>query len=157
MDIRSRLVEEWGLERFEEIADRSFTALEPDEQILLRDILGKRLQNETYREILVRVISSQWVDYLTEIEALRVSIGLEAYAQRDPLVQYKSKASEMFQGLLEEIRMGVITRVFTYQPRKDAGIAAGRERPMVEVSADGEDPPVQQDNDEKPKKKRRRH
>ena len=38
-----------------------------------------------------------WVDYLTQVEALRVSIGLEAYAQRDPLVQYKGKASEMFQ------------------------------------------------------------
>jgi preprotein translocase subunit SecA len=156
-NIRSQLVEEWGLERFEEIADSPFPALQPDEQILLRDILGKRLQNETYREILVRVISSQWVDYLTEIEALRVSIGLEAYAQRDPLVQYKSKASEMFQGLLAEIRMGVITRVFTYQARKDASVAVARERPMVEVSADGGDPPVQQDESQKRKKKRRRH
>jgi preprotein translocase subunit SecA len=57
------------------------------------------------------------VDYLTRIEALRVSIGLEAYAQRDPLVQYKAKASEMFAQLVEDIRGLVISRVFAYQPR----------------------------------------
>jgi len=39
------------------------------------------------------------VEYLTQMEALRVSIGLEAYGQRDPLVQYKSKAFELFQTL----------------------------------------------------------
>jgi preprotein translocase subunit SecA len=48
---------------------------------------------------------------------LRVSIGLEAYAQRDPLVQYKTKASEMFAQLVEDIRGLVISRVFAYQPR----------------------------------------
>jgi preprotein translocase subunit SecA len=57
------------------------------------------------------------VDYLTRIEALRVSIGLEAYAQRDPLVQYKAKASEMFQQLLEDIRGLIVSRAFTLQRR----------------------------------------
>jgi preprotein translocase subunit SecA len=58
------------------------------------------------------------VDYLTRVEGLRVSIGLEAYAQRDPLVQYKSQASELYQQLLEDIRSQVINRVFAYQPRR---------------------------------------
>jgi len=48
---------------------------------------------------------------------LRVSIGLEAYAQRDPLVQYKARASEMFSQLVEDIRGLVVSRVFAYQPR----------------------------------------
>jgi preprotein translocase subunit SecA len=67
---------------------------------------------------LLQAITEQWVDYLTRVEALRVSIGLEAYGQRDPLVQYKSQASEMFQGLLSDIRSLVISRVFAYQPRR---------------------------------------
>ena len=62
-------------------------------------------------------VEASSLDYLTRIEALRVSIGLEAYAQRDPLVQYKSKASEMFTQLVEDIRGLVISRVFAYQPR----------------------------------------
>ena len=46
------------------------------------------------------------------MEALRTSIGLEAYGQRDPLVQYKSRAVDMFRGLLGSIRAGVIARLF---------------------------------------------
>jgi preprotein translocase subunit SecA len=72
---------------------------------------------EVFRSVLLGVITELWVDYLTRVEALRVSIGLEAYGQRDPLVQYKSKASEMFQNLLGEVRSGVIDRVFRYLPR----------------------------------------
>jgi preprotein translocase subunit SecA len=67
--------------------------------------------------LLLAATSELWVDYLTRIEALRVSIGLEAYAQRDPLVQYKARASEMFAQLVEDIRGLVISRVFAYQPR----------------------------------------
>jgi preprotein translocase subunit SecA len=79
--------------------------------------LGRRVQGQIYRQVLLGAISELWVDYLTRVEALRVSIGLEAYAQRDPLVQYKSQASQMFQNLLAEIRAGVIGRIFLYQPR----------------------------------------
>ncbi len=70
------------------------------------------------------MISDLWVDYLTRVEALRVSIGLEAYAQRDPLVQYKGRASEMFQQLLADIRIGVISRLY-YFPPAPAGAFTG--------------------------------
>jgi len=86
--------------------------------------LGRRVQTEIYRQVLLGAITELWVDYLTRVEALRVSIGLEAYAQRDPLVQYKSQASEMFQNLLGEIRAAVISRIFLYQPRTFAAAQA---------------------------------
>jgi len=81
------------------------------------DALGARALSEVYRQLLLGVITELWVDYLTQMEALRVSIGLEAYAQRDPLVEYKSRASALFQVLLSDMRSGVITRMFTYRPR----------------------------------------
>jgi len=80
--------------------------------------VGRQVLNQVHRQLLLQAITEQWVDYLTRVEALRVSIGLEAYAQRDPLVQYKAQASEMFQGLLSDIRSLVISRVFAYQPRR---------------------------------------
>ena len=58
------------------------------------------------------------MEYLTKVEALRISIGLEAYGQRDPLVQYKGRASEMFQQLLEDVRGLVIGRAFAARPRR---------------------------------------
>ena len=80
--------------------------------------VGRQVLNEVHRQLLLRAITEQWVEYLTRVEALRVSIGLEAYAQRDPLVQYKAQASQMFQGLMADIRSLVIGRVFSYQPRR---------------------------------------
>ena len=54
------------------------------------------------------------------MEALRVKIGLEAYAQRDPLVAYKTQASEMFQGLFSNMQRDVVNRMF-----KSRGIYKG--------------------------------
>ncbi|MGB7875458.1 MAG: hypothetical protein WBL25_13825 [Anaerolineales bacterium] len=80
--------------------------------------VGRQVLNQVHRQLLLQAITEQWVEYLTRVEALRVSIGLEAYAQRDPLVQYKAQASQMFQGLMGDIRSLVISRVFAYQPRR---------------------------------------
>jgi preprotein translocase subunit SecA len=90
---------------------------EPD-RALLTDAIGKYVLNEVHRQLLLSAFSELWVEYLTKVEALRVSIGLEAYAQRDPLVQYKGRASEMFQQLLEDVRALVIGRAFAARPRR---------------------------------------
>ncbi len=85
---------------------------------VLVDAIGKYVLNEVHRQLLLSAFSELWVEYLTKVEALRVSIGLEAYAQRDPLVQYKGRASEMFQQLLEDVRGLVIGRAFAARPRR---------------------------------------
>jgi preprotein translocase subunit SecA len=118
--IQSRLVNLLGQERFDQISAQHLDALDGEESQAVIDALGWFDQNEATRQLLLSVISDLWVDYLTRVEALRVSIGLEAYAQRDPLVQYKGRASEMFQQLLADIRMGVISRLFTFRPRPQA-------------------------------------
>jgi preprotein translocase subunit SecA len=112
--------------------------------------VGRRVQSQIYRQVLLGAITELWVDYLTRVEALRVSIGLEAYAQSDPLVKYKSQASEMFQTLLADIRAGVIGRIFLYQPR---GAAA-----QVETAADSRsEPAVVTVPEQSTDKKRKRH
>jgi len=90
---------------------------ESDREALVQ-ALGRYVLNEVHRQLLLNAITELWVDYLTRVEALRVSIGLEAYAQRDPLVQYKAQASALYQQLLEDIRGMVINRIFAIQPRR---------------------------------------
>jgi preprotein translocase subunit SecA len=112
--------------------------------------------NEQFRYILLSVISEQWIDYLTRVEALRIAIGLEAYAQRDPLVQYKSRASEMFQQLLADIRYAVISRMFTFQMRRSVATPveheeSGSQSAPAEQTESTEKASVRKD------KKRRRH
>jgi len=118
--LKARLRERMGEETFARVCDQPVSMLTEDERAIVEDELGWFDQNEAARQLLLSVISELWVDYLTSVEALRVSIGLEAYAQRDPLVQYKGRASEMFQKLLADVRMGVISRIFTYRPRSQA-------------------------------------
>ena len=90
---------------------------ESDRESLI-DAIGKYVLNEVHRQLLLSAFSELWVEYLTKVEALRISIGLEAYGQRDPLVQYKGRASEMFQQLLEDVRGLVIGRAFAARPRR---------------------------------------
>ncbi|MGZ9224253.1 MAG: preprotein translocase subunit SecA [Anaerolineales bacterium] len=122
---------------------------ESDREALVESI-GRYVLNEVYRQLLLSATSELWVDYLTRIEALRVSIGLEAYAQRDPLVQYKGRASEMFTQLLEDIRGLVIGRVFAYRPRRV-------EITPVETSATPSTAAQTTETESSKKRKRRRH
>jgi preprotein translocase subunit SecA len=101
----------------EERLNEPISSLRESDREALIDSIGKYALNEVHRQLLLSATTELWVDYLTRIEALRVSVGLEAYAQVDPLVQYKIKASEMFTQLVADIRGLVISRVFAYQPR----------------------------------------
>ena len=98
--------------------NEAVSTLSESDRALLVASIGKYVLNEVHRELLLSAFSELWVEYLTKVEALRISIGLEAYAQRDPLVQYKGRASEMFQQLLEDVRGLVIGRAFAARPRR---------------------------------------
>ena len=82
----------------------------------IKDHSGGRIQNEICRMVILRAITDQWVHYLTEIESLRVRISMEAYAQRNPLVVYKTRAAELFSELLKNIRRAVVERIFITAP-----------------------------------------
>ena len=89
-------------------------AAQNDERIVYA--FGHQVQNVIYRHILLRAISDLWIEHLTQMEALRVSVRMEAYAQRDPLVQYKNQSTDRFRDLLSDIRLGVISQMFRLQP-----------------------------------------
>jgi len=155
--VQEQIVESFGSERAAELQSLKADDLNEEEKEKLAAILGRRIQNGIYRHILVTTISELWVDHLTKVDALRVSIGLEAFAQRDPLVQYKSKATEMFSELLSEIRAGVISRMFLLQPRR-AGMTQSNDRnaaPAIDVSTTAPSSAAAQSTDQK--KKRKRH
>ncbi len=100
--------------------------------------LGRQLAHGLHRQLMVIVSGQLWVDYLTTIEALRTSISLESYAQRDPLIAYKSKAFEQFQQLLIDMRAGVVSRLFTYRPRTMNEVRAEVERQPVASGKGGQ-------------------
>ena len=125
--LREIIRKEIGDDIFEKYSYQNLDTVPDDHKDNIRDLLGRSVVSNIYRDLFLRVISELWVEYLTQMEALRVAIGLEAYAQRDPLVQYKNRGFEMFQHLMEDMRVGVVNRIFTFQPRNLDRIQAGFE------------------------------
>ncbi len=131
-----------GENAYEQVLTQPLSSLTSEEREKVIDAFGRRALTEIYRQLLLSVITELWVEYLTQMEALRVSIGLEAYAQRDPLVQYKSRAFSLFQELLGNMRMGVVSRMFTYRPRDMSAVQSTvtrLEEPEMDVSGDIEE------------------
>jgi preprotein translocase subunit SecA len=119
-DIDSELVNMFlryiGLPHVRALLDVPLGSLDADARALMRDFLGDRVMLEIQRRVMLAFVSRLWIDYLTEMEDLRQGIGLEAFGQRDPLVEYKRRAYQMFQQLIQSIRHAVIERVFALEP-----------------------------------------
>lgn len=64
------------------------------------------------RHIILHTIDTQWQDYLRGMDALRQGVGLRAYGQRDPLVEYKKEAFIMFGDLMDSIKEEIASAVF---------------------------------------------
>jgi preprotein translocase subunit SecA len=111
-DWQRRVIAVIGDSVFDRIKGQPVGEIEQGVRTEVMDVIGRFAQNRLYRELLLSSISELWVEYLTQVEALRVSVRMEAYGQRDPLVQYKGQASEMFGNLLSDIRAGVIDKMF---------------------------------------------
>ena len=63
---------------------------------------------EAERVVLLKVIDRKWMDHIDDMDQLRQGIGLQAYGQRDPLVEYKMNAYEMFENMTESIKEDTI-------------------------------------------------
>jgi preprotein translocase subunit SecA len=114
---RQKLEDRFGAEGWNNLKTKTLGQLDAQQDSEALALIGERELTEAHRAILLRAISEHWIEYLTKMEALRVSIGLEAYGQRDPLVQYKAQASQMFSQLIQDIRTQVVNRMFNLQPR----------------------------------------
>ena len=63
---------------------------------------------EAERVVLLKVIDRKWMNHIDDMDQLRQGIGLQAYGQRDPLVEYKMNAYEMFENMTESIKEDTI-------------------------------------------------
>jgi preprotein translocase subunit SecA len=78
---------------------------------------GSDLMREIERAVVLQVVDTRWKDHLDAMDSLREGIGLRAYGQRDPLIEYRNEAFEMFQGMIEAIQEDVSTYVQRVTPR----------------------------------------
>ena len=64
------------------------------------------------RDILLRVVDNQWIDHLHNIDMLKDGIGLRAYGQKDPLIEYKKEAYDLFNKMMFEIQSNTVKYLF---------------------------------------------
>ena len=81
-----------------------------------REIFGEQM-SELERVIMLRVVDTLWMDHLDEMEQIKREIGLRAYGQHDPVVEYRTVASELYDGLLESIKRDTVKYVLSAMPR----------------------------------------
>jgi preprotein translocase subunit SecA len=120
-------------EIFEVILEYADTAYDEKEAEVSSEVM-----RQIERYLMLQVIDRLWVDHLTAIDDLRQGIGLRAYGQRDPLVEYRSEAFNMFQGLLAAIRHDISHAIYHIavqrEPPKPVAPPLQTNREPVEVT-----------------------
>jgi len=70
--------------------------------------LGSEVMRELEKAVMLRIIDEKWMDHIDAMDQLRNGIGLRAYAQKDPLIEYKFEAFEAFQSMVYSIKEDVV-------------------------------------------------
>ena len=133
--------EEWNLKALTEFANNTLDArgefaVKDDElDTIDKDEIKNRLmeigkkryaeQEETFgasmreleRVVMLRVVDTLWMDHLDEMEHVKREIGLRAYGQHDPVVEYKMVGSELYAGMLDAIKRDTVRYVLFARPR----------------------------------------
>ncbi len=86
------------------------------------EMLGSDLMARLERYAVLSVIDEKWKEHLREMDDLKEGIGLRAYGQKDPLLEYKSESYGLFLTLLEQIRNEVVAFCFKFWPQAPAEV-----------------------------------
>jgi preprotein translocase subunit SecA len=74
--------------------------------------LGPDTMRHVERALMLRIVDDKWMDHLDAMDQLREGIGLRAYGQKDPLIEYKIEGFEMFQNMINTIQDEVVRYIF---------------------------------------------
>ena len=80
------------------------------------DLIENGLMRELERSFLLQKIDSSWKEHLQQMSTLRETIGWRGYGQKDPLVEYKNEAYDLFINMTRDIRHSVVYLIFRSQP-----------------------------------------
>ncbi|MBK6765795.1 MAG: preprotein translocase subunit SecA [bacterium] len=78
-------------------------------------LLGEELFRDLQRQAILRVIDMKWKDHLYGMDGLKEGVGLRAYGQKDPLIEYKKEGFKLFQAMLDEVNVDALRIIFSYR------------------------------------------
>ena len=99
-------------EMIEELTEDAITRYDAKEQEL-----GEEIMREAERVILLRSVDENWMTHIDAVDQMKYGIGLLAYGQKSPIVEYKFQAFQMFEDMNKTIQDEAVRRMFTVQLR----------------------------------------
>ena len=149
-DLEEFLLSNFGLASdIKNIVDKDKTLLPEAIADIVKDSAKKYFQdkyldiNDTKllleKQVMLQVLDVHWKEHLAEIDHLRQSIGLRAYAQKNPKNEYKREAYAMFEDMLDQINKETVRVLFTLQLTSPEQITQSNNNPKEELELKKED------------------
>ena len=131
-------------EKLKKIAEDLYDAREKE--------MGEQTMRELEKAIMLRVVDSKWMDHLDAMDALKEGINLRAYGQKNPLVEYKFEAYEMFEEMIESIKRTVVTFLYHIQVTYSAPVPQAEDHLQSAKEVHEESKPVSREDIERDEK-----
>jgi preprotein translocase subunit SecA len=112
---------------------RGRLCLDADTLDTVKDESGAGYSDRLLSLVMLNVIDEKWKDHLYDLDHLKASIGFRGWGQKDPLVEYKKEAYEMFVDLMKDIRKTVSSLFF----RAQIAPAPAQQRPAARLQYSG--------------------
>ncbi len=98
------------------------------------EMIGPELMARLERFAVLSVIDHKWKEHLREMDDLKEGIGLRAYGQKDPLVEYKTEAFKLFVELLTQVRDEIVSFAFKFFPQTADEVQEKKKRPVGRIT-----------------------
>ncbi len=102
-----------------------------------KELFGEEVYAEVQRSVLLRSVDRHWMEHIDVMDDLKESIGLQSYAQRDPVVEYRLQGSDMFDEMVADIRAETVRMILSVVPRTQPIKREQVAKPLKENLTDG--------------------
>ena len=96
----------------EELCQRALARYDEKEKLF-----GEETFREVERAILLRNVDTAWMEHIDTMDDLKSTVGLQSYAQRDPITEYRIQGADMFDAMVEDIRQGTARAILSVVPQ----------------------------------------
>ena len=108
-------------------------------------LFGEETFREVERAILLRNVDTAWMEHIDTMDDLKSTVGLQSYAQRDPITEYRIQGADMFDAMVEDIRQGTARAILSVVPQPKpivrvqvanpitAGLAGGQKQKKIVI------------------------
>ena len=126
---------EYAVEELLAFATKAYRAKEETVNSVIGQINGGSAMREIERIFMLRVVDEFWMDHIDAMTELRQGIGLRAYGQNDPIVEYKREGFDMFEQLIADIQEETVRRIFAFRIQPNQNVQRERVAKITGESA----------------------